>query len=60
MGMTLLSENEIGKFRNQVRYGRPSKRAGETVRAGIVLSQRLAEDGFIVLKLPDSPSERKR
>ena len=49
-GLRLSGEDAV-KFRNQVRYGRPSKAAKETASRGRQMAEEFARDGFVVVDI---------
>lgn len=49
-GLRLSGEDAV-KFRNQVRYGRPSKAAKETANRGRQMAEAFARDGFVVVDI---------
>jgi hypothetical protein len=49
-GLRLTGE-DAAKFRNQVRYGRPSKAAKDTANNGRKMAEAFARDGFVVVDI---------
>jgi len=52
-GRVVLTDSDAAKFRNQVTYGRPKAAARRNVVEGVKLSQALAKDGSIKLRLKE-------
>ncbi len=52
-GRVVLTDDDAAKFKNQVTYGRPKAAAKRSVVEGVKLSQALAKEGMVRIRLKE-------